>query len=440
MLETAGRLTKERWCGMLVTLSHIEETGVFDSMLPVGAGGYDTGLLHASLQRDYTPWPGAQGLRYLHSRVLQRPADDLFGRLQSLQEIFCPNLSCIDAFCMTHIEPIPMRDPKAARCTPHELVCAIEKPCGKDCCALVYNWSTESINWPDSALDELRTLLAVDPDWSPCDLAKIMLRPCREILALRTDCLPFVSPPPPIPKVRKARGRPKFYDEDSDKYTPCDPCTHAGPCTGDYCPCYVNKGHCERNCHCESNCIRRHKGCNCTMVKREKLCRTKKCPCYRAGRECDPELCLPCEAEPADADANLCQNCLIQRGAHMNPIVRIGQFGLGLFLTEPAETGDLLMEYVGEIILPFTMASRDDLARHRERNYVFALNSTYAIDAGQTGNPSRYINHAPKDEANCKALVHLVNGEHRIGIFATKDIKAGQEIFLFYGTEFFENL
>ncbi|TFY52764.1 hypothetical protein EVG20_g10413 [Dentipellis fragilis] len=450
MLETAGRLTKERWRDMPVTFHHIEQTRIFDSMLFIGEGGCDSGLLHASLQRDYVPWPGARGLNFLHSRDPLRPAaDDLFGRLQRVQEIFCPNLSCTDAFCMTHIDSIPMREPKAPRRTPYDLVHAIETPCGETCCALPQNRPTGSVNWPDDARAELRTMLAVDPDWSPCDLAKIMLRPCREIFALRMDSLPFINPPPPIPKVRKARGKPKFRDEDSDKYTPCDPCTHTGPCMGDYCPCYVNKGHCERNCHCELNCIRRHRGCKCTVIKHEKLCRTKKCPCYRAGRECDPELCLPCEANTyiylvaktlADEDANLCQNCLIQRGQHKNPVVRIGQFGLGLFLTEPAETGDLLMEYVGEIILPLTMASRDDLARHRERNYVFALNRTYAIDAGQAGNPSRYINHAPKDEANCKALVHLVNGEHRIGIFATKDIEAGHEIFLFYGTEFFENL
>lgn len=39
------------------------------------------------------------------------------------------------------------------------------------------------------------------------------------------------------------------------------------------------------------------------------------------------------------------------------------------------------------------------LARHRKRNYVFGLDTTFAIDATSAGNISRYINHA--DDANC---------------------------------------
>lgn len=40
---------------------------------------------------------------------------------------------------------------------------------------------------------------------------------------------------------------------------------------------------------------RRPKGCRCKPIN-GKYCRTLKCPCFKAGRECDPELCNKCEA------------------------------------------------------------------------------------------------------------------------------------------------
>ncbi|KAJ6607937.1 hypothetical protein B0H10DRAFT_2069867 [Mycena sp. CBHHK59/15] len=52
------------------------------------------------------------------------------------------------------------------------------------------------------------------------------------------------------------------------------------------------------------------------------------------------------------------------------------------------------------------------------------------------GNNSRYIN---QDAANpnCKAHVRMVNGEHRIGIYATRHLALGDEVLFEYG-EFFQ--
>jgi hypothetical protein len=58
--------------------------------------------------------------------------------------------------------------------------------------------------------------------------------------------------------------------------------------------------------------------------------------------------------------------------------------------------------------------------KHRGRNYVFALNSTVSIDSSYAGNETRFINHVPKAMANSCPRVRLVNGEHRIGIYASK--------------------
>ena len=40
---------------------------------------------------------------------------------------------------------------------------------------------------------------------------------------------------------------------------------------------------------------RKWKGCNCG--KSAKACATKKCSCFRANVECDPEVCISCEAK-----------------------------------------------------------------------------------------------------------------------------------------------
>ncbi|KAG5640645.1 hypothetical protein DXG03_007667 [Asterophora parasitica] len=74
---------------------------------------------------------------------------------------------------------------------------------------------------------------------------------------------------------------------------------------------------------------------------------------------------------------------------------------------------------------------------HRGRNYVFQLNSAVSIDSSKAGNESRFINHDP-EKANCHAGVRLVNGEHRIGIFALYHLTPSIELLLNYGDSFFE--
>lgn len=68
------------------------------------------------------------------------------------------------------------------------------------------------------------------------------------------------------------------------------------------------------------------------------------------------------------------------------------------------------------------------------RNYLFALNAEWTLDAGLVGNETRFINHATGILANCRAEgqylplcsaflltsnvmseVREVNGDHRIG-------------------------
>lgn len=43
------------------------------------------------------------------------------------------------------------------------------------------------------------------------------------------------------------------------------------------------------------------------------------------------------------------------------------------------------------------------MAGHLNRQYMFKLNSTLSVDGTFVGNESRYINHAPGDQANVRA-------------------------------------
>ncbi|KAJ1926701.1 histone methyltransferase set1 [Tieghemiomyces parasiticus] len=100
----------------------------------------------------------------------------------------------------------------------------------------------------------------------------------------------------------------------------------------------------------------------------------------------------------------------------------------GLFAMEPIGAGDLIIEYVGEII-------RQTVADHRERlyerqgigsSYLFKLDNETIIDATTMGNMARFVNHCC--QPNCLARIITVEGRKRIVIYAKADIEAGEEI------------
>jgi histone-lysine N-methyltransferase SETD1 len=99
----------------------------------------------------------------------------------------------------------------------------------------------------------------------------------------------------------------------------------------------------------------------------------------------------------------------------------------GLFACEPVAAGEMVIEYVGEIV-------RHKIADMRERayegigigsTYMFKLDDDQVIDATFTGNLARFINHSC--EPNCAAKIVRVEGQNKIVIHSLRNVAVGEE-------------
>ncbi|KAG2384941.1 Histone-lysine N-methyltransferase [Vigna angularis] len=102
--------------------------------------------------------------------------------------------------------------------------------------------------------------------------------------------------------------------------------------------------------------------------------------------------------------------------------------GSGIVADEDIEHGEFVIEYVGEVIDDRTCEERLWNMKHRgETNfYLCEINRDMVIDATYKGNKSRYINHSCCP--NTEMQKWIIDGETRIGIFATRDIQKGEHL------------
>ncbi|OAY80254.1 Histone-lysine N-methyltransferase ASHH3 [Ananas comosus] len=102
--------------------------------------------------------------------------------------------------------------------------------------------------------------------------------------------------------------------------------------------------------------------------------------------------------------------------------------GLGLVADEDIKRGDFVIEYVGEVIDDKKCEERLWKMKHcGETNfYLCEINRDMVIDATYKGNKSRFINHSC--QPNTEMQKWAIDGETRIGIFATRDIRKEEEL------------
>ena len=109
--------------------------------------------------------------------------------------------------------------------------------------------------------------------------------------------------------------------------------------------------------------------------------------------------------------------------------VKRGLSGLGLFAGENIKKGEMIIEYIGNIL---NKEEADKVSSNIQ--YLFEVNRNKTIDGSPRWNIARYANHACGNIGNAESDVK----KGRVFIIATKGIKEGDEILYDYGEEFFD--
>jgi SET domain-containing protein len=106
--------------------------------------------------------------------------------------------------------------------------------------------------------------------------------------------------------------------------------------------------------------------------------------------------------------------------------VKRGLAGLGLFAGEDIKKGELIIEYIGNIL------TKEQVDAIKTNQYLFEVNRNKTIDGSVRWNIARYCNHACEEASNAESEIK----KGRVLVKAIKNIKEGDEIVYDYGEEF----
>jgi hypothetical protein len=109
-----------------------------------------------------------------------------------------------------------------------------------------------------------------------------------------------------------------------------------------------------------------------------------------------------------------------------NVKVKRGLAGLGLFAGEDIKKGELIIEYIGNIL------NKEESDKVAANQYLFEVNRNKTIDGSVRWNIARYCNHACNEAGNAESEIK----NKRVFVKATRNIKEGEEIVYDYGEEF----
>ncbi|KAJ7253084.1 hypothetical protein B0H12DRAFT_1017788, partial [Mycena haematopus] len=133
------------------------------------------------------------------------------------------------------------------------------------------------------------------------------------------------------------------------------------------------------------------------------------------------------EAGAASSELSFKFNQLQTRKKHLR-FARSPIHDWGLYAMERISRGEMVIEYVGEVIRA-QVAEKREKAYERQgigSSYLFRIDEDLVVDATKKGNLGRLINHSC--DPNCTAKIITINGEKKIVIYAKQEIELGDEI------------
>ncbi|KIK69269.1 hypothetical protein GYMLUDRAFT_642697 [Collybiopsis luxurians FD-317 M1] len=421
------------------------------------------GLLWEMSQRETIQWESHRSTELKlprFQRSFVKPGSIILEQINTLQRKFCPNLNCVRMHCLTHSvstarsecisAPIEPRKPQITHEGLH-LEYAPRGPCGEHC---FLNADEEQYRmdfnvWDEDARQELKDLLELIPDAAPCDLAVMMCR--RRCIDVYLQRKLIFSDEEILQNSNEASREwhplPNELPRDLVDFTTerkiterVKPCNHKGACGPNEpdCHCHQEKQWCQRNCRCPETCPYRFKGCKCTTRGQSIQACGANCECRKLKRECDPELCISCNARENINSPVHCKNSPTQLNEQQPVEIKSSEHGQGAFALNSIEPTRFIMEYTGEIQHGVTAEHYDQINRFQNLNYTYGFEGAGILNSATLGNEARFINDARGSgrESNCMAEFFLVNNDRRCCLFATSRIKKGEEILLDYGESF----
>ncbi|KJH48851.1 SET domain protein [Dictyocaulus viviparus] len=248
------------------------------------------------------------------------------------------------------------------------------------------------------------------------------------------------------------------------------PCSHPGQCDGNWqCVCSSASGICSKFCGCPPDCRMRFPGCRCAPERAFTFDRKHPSVCeLELSLDLTTNTPLGDEQRPLSVpDKVIVERSNVSatsRGGNVTRIfasrasvmiylwmgknvvmfhfnVAIKNFsrlvylalpaGVVLFKKLPTRLGDLIAEYTGEVISKWESERRGLIYDKFCTSYIFGMNNDQFIDATRVGNLIRFANHS-NISANCSSEIKIVNGEHRIGVYASRHILCGEELLFDY--------
>ncbi|KAI9879601.1 MAG: hypothetical protein M1830_008051 [Pleopsidium flavum] len=299
--------------------------------------------------------------------------------------------------------------------------------CSSQCFWKKANRSTRVSKWDEDELELLRTLLPahVGSRRGPCMMTFAFSKPCEEVFNMTRSIasIPAAVPDEMPTTLPRHFGRP--IPRRGWQYWYRNSVTHIHEERLPFRPC----SHDERTSLVKSPV-------NASMVVSGVF------GAAILNRECDPDLCGTCGAcevlDPVNryndkVAHRKCSNVYMQRGVPKRTLMGHSDIqGWGLYMGEDVKANEFLGEYRGEIVSKTEGDRRGAVYHHRGIEYLFGLNRSQEIDSTRAGNKMRFINNSKK-HINCYPKKVFCNTVQRIGMYAKRDIKSGEELYFDYG-------